>query len=78
MIVGTGNDYHPLSPDIISEVGKRGIKLEIQDTSHACGTYNFIRMDRPNQVGAALIPITKHATAPKKLLNKGPRKTMIR
>lgn len=57
-MIGTGNSYYPIQPEILAVIRERGIGVEVQDTIHACGTYNLLKSDKPNQIGAALIPIT--------------------
>ena len=58
IIVGTGNSYHSLRPEVLAEIKERGLSVEVQDTPHACGTFNVLRMYKAQQVAAALIPIT--------------------
>jgi len=71
IIVGTGDSCEYLSTDILDELRSRGIGVEVQDTPHACGTYNLLKGQRPKTVGAALIPITE--AKPKKYVTTGPQ-----
>jgi len=75
-VVGTGDNLIRIHPDVITEVSRRGVKLEIQDTSHACGTYNLLKRDRPRDIGAVLIPVTYVDVSKRKTLHKGNRKML--
>ena len=57
IVVGTGDKTEYISSDITTELRNRGIGVEVQDTPHACGTYNLLKGQKPQAIGAALIPI---------------------
>ena len=78
VVVGTGDHFIPIHPDVIAEVGKRGVKLEVQDTRHACGTYNLLKRDRPKDIGAALIPVTDITEGARKMIGKGKSRMVLK
>ncbi|XP_072174679.1 NADH dehydrogenase [ubiquinone] 1 alpha subcomplex assembly factor 3-like [Diadema setosum] len=58
LVIGTGAQYHKLSPDLHKFMRLKGIALEVQDTPHACATFNFLARES-RVVAAGLIPPEK-------------------
>ncbi|CAK8689224.1 unnamed protein product [Clavelina lepadiformis] len=77
VVVGTGNKYHPISNKVIADMKSQGVAIEVQDTRHACGTYNLLKKERPELVGAALLPITEHVPVTK-MIHRGGRPAIDR
>eukprot|EP00730_Choanoeca_flexa_P002001 TRINITY_DN10874_c0_g1_i10.p3 TRINITY_DN10874_c0_g1~~TRINITY_DN10874_c0_g1_i10.p3 ORF type:complete len:178 (+),score=20.76 TRINITY_DN10874_c0_g1_i10:1739-2272(+) len=55
VVVGTGDKVERLDPQAIQAMKECGIVLEVQDTRHACATFNFLSQEG-RRVAAALIP----------------------
>eukprot|EP00055_Hartaetosiga_balthica_P006480 m.20313 g.20313 ORF g.20313 m.20313 type:complete len:189 (+) comp5238_c0_seq2:72-638(+) len=55
LVVGSGDDVVHISDDIKQYVSQLGIALEVQDTRHACSTYNFL-VEEGRDVAAVLLP----------------------
>lgn len=55
VIIGTGDRSHFIDPREIEKLHERGLKVEIQPTRAACGTYNLLKNDK--RVGLAIIPL---------------------
>ncbi|MGA9852358.1 MAG: Mth938-like domain-containing protein [Gammaproteobacteria bacterium] len=56
LIIGTGPTLRFISPDLMAEIQRRGIGLEVLDTAAACRTYNVLVSENRN-VAAALLMI---------------------
>lgn len=57
LVLGTGRHLQPVPNAVREKLRERGIALEVQDTRHACATYNFL-LEEGRVVGAALLPMT--------------------
>ncbi|MGE5624824.1 MAG: Mth938-like domain-containing protein [Bacillota bacterium] len=56
LIVGTGAEQHFLAAELLADVARKGIGLEIMDTAAACRTYNVL-LSEDRKVVAALFMI---------------------
>jgi NADH dehydrogenase [ubiquinone] 1 alpha subcomplex assembly factor 3 len=58
LIIGTGPNVTPITPNVRKYLNDLGIRLEIQDTRNAAAQFNLLATERGvGQVAAALIPI---------------------
>ncbi|XP_071960357.1 NADH dehydrogenase [ubiquinone] 1 alpha subcomplex assembly factor 3-like [Antedon mediterranea] len=55
-ILGVGSTNRRLDPEIHSFMSSKGIALEVQDTRHACATFNYL-VNESRIVAAGLIPL---------------------
>ncbi|XP_054751429.1 NADH dehydrogenase [ubiquinone] 1 alpha subcomplex assembly factor 3-like [Lytechinus pictus] len=58
LVIGTGEAYHKLTPELHKFMRLKGIALEVQDTSHACATFNYLARES-RVVAAGLLPPEK-------------------
>lgn len=58
LILGTGKQILPVSPESRRAIGELGIRLEVQNTRNAAAQFNLLAIERGvQQVAAALVPI---------------------
>ncbi|XP_035677432.1 NADH dehydrogenase [ubiquinone] 1 alpha subcomplex assembly factor 3-like [Branchiostoma floridae] len=57
VVLGVGNEHIKLDPELHKFMRQKGIALEVQDTAHACATFNYL-VSEGRVAGAALIPPT--------------------
>lgn len=55
LVLGTGARTERLHAEVLEELKKRGIAVEVQDTPNACATFNFLSSEK-RLAAAALIP----------------------
>lgn len=55
LIIGTGPALHFPAAEIMADIQRRGIGLEVLDTSAACRTYNVLVSENRNVVAALLM-----------------------
>lgn len=55
VVLGTGSKVQRVNLELLQNLKKKGINLEIQDTPNACATFNFL-LSEGRPAGAALIP----------------------
>ncbi|XP_077987755.1 NADH dehydrogenase [ubiquinone] 1 alpha subcomplex assembly factor 3-like [Glandiceps talaboti] len=55
LILGLGTTTQRLDPELHKFMRSKGIALEVQDTAHACQTFNYL-MNESRVVAAGLIP----------------------
>ncbi|XP_078468468.1 NADH dehydrogenase [ubiquinone] 1 alpha subcomplex assembly factor 3 isoform X1 [Lampetra planeri] len=60
LVLGTGDRVERLDPQLLRFMTRQGVAVEVQDTGHACSTFNFLVNDR-RLVAAGLIPPTQLA-----------------
>lgn len=58
LVIGTGDVFTRLPPNILSFFKSEGIRVEIQSTSKASATYNFF-VEEGRVAAAALFPLKK-------------------
>uniref|UniRef100_S4REK2 NADH dehydrogenase [ubiquinone] 1 alpha subcomplex assembly factor 3 n=1 Tax=Petromyzon marinus TaxID=7757 RepID=S4REK2_PETMA len=58
LVLGTGDRVERLDAQLLRFMTRQGVAVEVQDTGHACSTFNFLVNDR-RLVAAGLIPPTK-------------------
>lgn len=58
MILGLGSKMRLVSDDNLKVFRGLGTKVEITDTRNACRNFDLLATERPNQVGAILLPLT--------------------
>ena len=58
LVLGTGPNIMPVSPETKRHINDMGIRIEVQDTRNAAAQYNLLATERGvQQVVAALVPI---------------------
>ncbi|EMC99890.1 hypothetical protein BAUCODRAFT_44745, partial [Baudoinia panamericana UAMH 10762] len=58
LILGTGPNIMPMSPETRRRVNELGVRVEVQDTRNAAAQFNLLATERGvQQIAAALIPI---------------------
>ncbi|XP_003726684.2 NADH dehydrogenase [ubiquinone] 1 alpha subcomplex assembly factor 3 [Strongylocentrotus purpuratus] len=55
LVIGTGATLQKLSPELHRFMRLKGIALEVQETSHACATFNYLARES-RVVAAGLLP----------------------
>ncbi|XP_022104898.1 NADH dehydrogenase [ubiquinone] 1 alpha subcomplex assembly factor 3-like isoform X2 [Acanthaster planci] len=58
LVLGVGAINHKLDPGLHKFLRQKGIALEVQDTPHACSTFNYL-VSENRVVAAGLIPPEK-------------------
>lgn len=56
LIVGCGAKFRRIAPEILSEIRRSGIAVEVMDTGAACRTFNLLAIDG-RRVAAALVAV---------------------
>lgn len=58
LVLGTGPNIVPVSPETRRHISEMGIRIEVQDTRNAAAQFNLLATERGvQQVVAALVPI---------------------
>lgn len=55
LIIGTGSTLHFPQPDVMADIQRRGIGLEVLDTAAACRTYNVLVSENRSVVAVLLM-----------------------